>query len=187
VIFVVWAVIPVVLSLRRSPFPFESYGLTLRRAGPVAVQALLWTVPVLLLVLVFKLTLIRWLPSMAGQPLFNPTAVFGGRPFDLGFLAFALGLYVIHAPAQELVARAGLQGALQNLIPTRPGGINWRAILIANLLFAAAHAFIDFWFCLAAFMPGLFWGWMFARQRSIVGVTVSHIAVGIWANFVVGV
>jgi membrane protease YdiL (CAAX protease family) len=36
-------------------------------------------------------------------------------------------------------------------------------------------------------VPGLFWGWMFARQRSIVGVTVSHIVVGLWANFLVGV
>jgi membrane protease YdiL (CAAX protease family) len=39
----------------------------------------------------------------------------------------------------------------------------------------------------AAFVPGLFWGWMFAKQRSLVGVTVSHIAVGLWAIFALGV
>jgi CRP-like cAMP-binding protein len=177
-VFVVWTLIPILLSLRRTPFALETYGLTTKRAGFVAAQALLWTLPLLLLIVALKHW---WLPA---QPLFDPTALFHGQPFDrTAYLIFLL-IYTIHAPAQELVARAGLQGALQNLRPTT--GINWQAIIIANLLFAAAHAFIDFWFCLGAFVPGLFWGWMFARQRSLVGVVVSHIVVGLWANFVVG-
>ena len=187
-IFVIWAFIPVVLSLRRSPFSLESYGLTTRRAGPIALQALIWTdTLLLLLVLVLKLAWIRWAPSMADQPLFDPASVFSGRPFNLGIYLFAISLYLIHAPLQELVARAGLQGTLQNFIPTQHGRINWKAILISNLLFAASHSFIGFWFCVAAFVPGLFWGWMFAKQRSLIGVMVSHIAVGMWAIFVVGV
>jgi membrane protease YdiL (CAAX protease family) len=54
-------------------------------------------------------------------------------------------------------------------------------------LFSAAHVFIGFWFCVAAFVPGMFWGWMFAKQRSLLGVIASHIAVGIWMLFVVGI
>ncbi|HYZ24762.1 MAG TPA: cyclic nucleotide-binding domain-containing protein [Rhodopila sp.] len=177
-IFVVWTVIPVVLSLLRTPFSLETYGLTTRRAGSVAAQALLWTIPLLLLAVVAKRL---WLPA---QPLFDPAAMFNDRPFDPAVYLMSMLIYAIHAPAQELVARAGLQGALQNLSPAP--GINWRAIIVADLLFAAAHAFIDFWFCIGAFVPGLFWGWMFARQRSLVGVIVSHIAVGLWVNFVVG-
>jgi CRP-like cAMP-binding protein/membrane protease YdiL (CAAX protease family) len=186
-VFVIWAFIPVVLSLRRTPFPLESYGLTTRRSGPIALQALIWTIPLLLLVLVAKLAWIRWEPSMAGQPLFDPASVFSGQPFSLGVYLFAIGLYLVHAPLQELVARAGLQGTLQHFIPTRDGRVNWKAVVISNLLFAASHSFIGFWFCVAAFVPGLFWGWMFAKQRSLVGVIVSHIAVGVWAIFVVGV
>lgn len=71
--------------------------------------------------------------------------------------------------------------------PTVPGRTNWKAIVIANLLFASAHAYIGFWFCVFAFLPGLFWGWLFARQRSLVGVTVSHILVGLWAIFALGI
>jgi CRP-like cAMP-binding protein/membrane protease YdiL (CAAX protease family) len=186
-IFVIWAFIPVALSLRRSPFPLASYGLTMRRSGQIAVQSLIWTIPLLLVVVVLKQAWIWWTPSMAGQPLFEPASVFDGHPFDLGIYLFAVCLYLIHAPLQELVARAGLQGTLQHFIPTRVGRINWKAILISNLLFAASHSFIGFWFCVAAFVPGLFWGWMFARQRSLVGVIVSHIAIGVWAIFVVGV
>jgi CRP-like cAMP-binding protein/membrane protease YdiL (CAAX protease family) len=186
-VFVIWAFIPVVLSLWHSPFSLDSYGLTTRDGGRIALQALVWTIPLLLVVVVFKLAWIRWAPSMADLPLFDPTSVFDGRPFNVGIFVFAIALYLIHAPLQEMVARAGLQGTLQNFIPTQPGHINWKAILISNLLFAASHSFIGFWFCVAAFVPGMFWGWMFAKQRSIVGVTVSHIAVGIWAIFVVGV
>ena len=186
-IFVICSVIPVVLSLRRSPFPLKSYGLTTRSCGRITLQALIWTMPLLFLVLVYKLAWIRWAPSMADQPLFDPTAVFADRPFNLALYLFAICLYLLHAPLQELVARAGLQGTLQNFVPTQPGSINWRAILISNLLFATAHSFIGFWFCVAAFVPGLFWGWMFAKQRSLVGVTISHTVVGVWAIFVVGV
>jgi CRP-like cAMP-binding protein/membrane protease YdiL (CAAX protease family) len=186
-IFVIWAFIPVALSLRRSPFSLESYGLTTRNSGRIALQALIWTIPLLVVVVFLKLAWLRWAVSMPGQPLFEPASVFEGHPFDLGIYLFAVGLYLIHAPLQELVARAGLQGTLQNFIPTLPGHINWKAIVISNLLFAASHSFIGFWFCVAAFVPGLFWGWMFAKQRSLVGVVVSHITVGVWAIFVVGV
>jgi CRP-like cAMP-binding protein len=174
-------------SFRRSPFPLESYGLTFRDAGPIARQALLWTVPLLGVALVVKLALVRWAPSMADRPLFDPAALFAGRPFDLGFYLLAMLLYAVHTPLQETVTRAGFQGTLQHLLPAPPGRVNWRAIVISNLLFAAAHCYIGFWFSVLAFVPGLFWGWLFDRQRSLVGVVVSHLALGLWAIFALGV
>jgi len=79
-----------------------------------------------------------------------------------------------------------LQGTLQHFIPVPPGSVNWKAIIISNLMFAAGHVFISFWFSVAAFVPGLFWGWMFAKQRSLVGVMVSHVVLGLWAFFALG-
>jgi membrane protease YdiL (CAAX protease family) len=67
-----------------------------------------------------------------------------------------------------------------------PGRVNWKAIVVSNLIFATAHTYLGLWFCLAVFLPGIFWGWMFAKQRSIIGVTVSHILVGIWGIFALG-
>ena len=77
---ILWAAIPIVLSLRHTPFPFESYGLTTRCGGRVAVQAFLWTIPILVLLLVLKLALMRWAPDMTGRTLFDPSAVFIGGP-----------------------------------------------------------------------------------------------------------
>jgi CRP/FNR family cyclic AMP-dependent transcriptional regulator len=36
-----------------------------------------------------------------------------------------------------------------------------------------------------AFFTGLFWGWLYARQRGLVGVSVSHVLLGMWALDVV--
>jgi len=185
-VFVFWTAIPVLLSLRRTPFPLDSYGLTWRRGGAHALQALAWTVPLLGLLLLLKVVLTHWAPSMAGRPTLDPTALFAGRPFDWGFFGLAMLLYGVHAPVQEFVARVGLQGSLQHFLRVPPGRVDWRPIVIANLVFASGHGFIGFWFSAAAFVPGLFWGWLFAKQRSLVGVSVSHVALGWWALFALG-
>ena len=185
-VFILGSALPVLLLLRRTPFTLESYGLTFRRGWAHALRALAWTTPVLLLLLLVKVALMRWAPSMAGRPLFDPGALFAGRPFDWGFFAFAMLLYGVHGPFQEFVTRVGLQGSLQHFLRVPPGHVDWKSIVIANLLYASAHGYIGFWFSAVAFVPGLFWGWLFARQGSLIGVSVSHIAVGWWALFALG-
>jgi hypothetical protein len=41
-------------------------------------------------------------------------------------------------------------------------------------------------FAFVSFFPGLLWGALFARQKSIVGVSVSHILCGWFGFFVLG-
>jgi CRP-like cAMP-binding protein/membrane protease YdiL (CAAX protease family) len=185
-VFILLTVIPIVLSLRRTPFSLESYGLTMRGGRNVAFQALMWTTPLLLLLLALKLAEMRWVPGMVDRPLFDPAASFNGHRFDLALYLLLGTLYTIHSILQEFVARAGLQGTLQHFIPVPPGRVNWQAILVSNLLFASAHTCIGFWFAVAAFVPGLFWGWMFAKQRSLIGVAVSHVVLGLWVLFALG-
>jgi CRP-like cAMP-binding protein len=183
---ILWTAIPVLLGLRRSPFSLEAYGLTWRNGWRQAGQALAWTTPLLLVLLLVKIVLIHTVPAMSGRPVFDPAAVFDGRAPNWGFYALAILLYSVHSPIQEFVARAGLQGSLQLFLRVPRGRVSWKAILIANLVFASAHSYLGFWFCAAAFIPGLFWGWLFAWQGSLLGVTVSHIAVGLWGLFVLG-
>jgi hypothetical protein len=174
------------LSLKHTPFALESYGLTIRHGRQVAVQAFLWTMPMLVLLLILKLVLMRWSALMMGRPLFDPSGVFIGGSFDREhYFIYAL-IYAAHAPLQEFVARAGFQGSLQHFTPVLPGSINWKAILVSNLLFSAAHSYFGLWFCLAVFAPGLFWGWMFAKQCSIIGVVISHVLIGLWRIFALG-
>lgn len=183
---VIGTAIPVWLSLRRSPFSRESYGLTLRGGWTHALQALAWTTPVLLLLLLLKLAGMQWAPSLAGRPLLDPGAVFSGGPFRWPLFVVSMALYGIHAPLQEFVGRAVFQGSLQHFLRVPAGCVDWKVVWMSTLLFASSHVFLGFWFAAATILPGLFWGWMFARQRSLIGVSVSHIAMGWWAFFVVG-
>ena len=123
---------------------------------------------------------------LADQPLFDPAAVFGGRPFDAGFYLVAVFLYVIHAPLQELVARAGLQGTWQNH-PDAPG----KHQLESNSYLQSAVR-------LGAFIYRLLVLRCSVRARHILGLDVRQTAFPrgrlcfpyngcVWAIFVVGV
>lgn len=184
---ITWTVFPVALSLRHTPFSLASYGLTMRNGGRIALQAFLWTAPILGLLLALKLALMRWAPSLVGPTVFDPSAVLiGRRTFDLNLYLWYALIYLVHAPLQEFVGRAALQGTLQHFTPVPAGRVNWKAIIVSNLLFSAAHCYFGFWFALAVFLPGVFWGWMFAKQKSIVGTMVSHIVMGLWGIFALG-
>ena len=54
------------------------------------------------------------------------------------------------------------------------------AIVLSNVVFSVTHLHLG-WICaLSSFIPGLFWGWMYYRQRSLVGVSISHVLIGVW-------
>jgi membrane protease YdiL (CAAX protease family) len=77
-----------------------------------------------------------------------------------------------------------LQTALEMFLATRRRRLS--AILVSNLIYAVAHLHISLAFAAASFAAGLAWGWLFARQRSLVGVTVSHLLTGLFVLFVLG-
>jgi membrane protease YdiL (CAAX protease family) len=134
--------------LIRTPFSLESYGLTTRRAWRVALQAFVWTTPILLFLLILKLALMRWEPWMVGRTVLDPGAIFVNRGgFVLKLFLLYVVIYIIHSPLQEFIARTGLQGTLQHFTPVPPGRVNWKAIVVSNLIFATAHTYLGLWFC----------------------------------------
>lgn len=106
--------------------------------------------------------------------------------FSWGAYFLFLFLYLLFCPLQEFIVRGCIQTSLQNMIDGRPNFIKWKAIFISNLLFTSAHSHLSLGFALSTFIPGLFWGWLFARQRALTGVCISHVLIGGWAAFVVG-
>lgn len=170
--------------MRRSRLPFGFFGLTLHHVRPVLREALVWTAVTCALATVFKLGLIWWTPSFADQRLFNLSGILDARTTwaDL-HTSLVLGiLYAAVAPLQEFIVRAGLQTSLQQCLIGPSSTV--RAIVVSNALFASAHLHLSVSFAFVAFVPGLLWGALFARQRNIVGVSVSHILCG-WFGFLV--
>jgi CRP-like cAMP-binding protein len=165
--------------MRSSGYPAAFFGLTLKRAGRHVLEALALTLPLMALAVALKWWLVQNVASMAGQPLIQLGApVAPGLPAST-FNPWLAVAYVVFVPLQELIYRGGLQGALEHFL-TGP----WRralAIVGSNIIFSAAHLYISPGLSVSAFVAGLFWGWLYARQRGLVGVSVSHMLLGFWA------
>lgn len=134
------------------------------------------------------ITLYKWLlthisPEYIGHPVFEFNV--GAKHFSHPYLVMLAMLldYVLFVPLQELMVRGTLQGPLQELLIS-PHKVLW-AVLVSNLIFSTTHFHISLGIGLVVYLPGLFWGWLYARHRTLVGVTLSHQLLGIWALFVV--
>ncbi|MCY1379099.1 CPBP intramembrane metalloprotease [compost metagenome] len=90
----------------------------------------------------------------------------------------AYGLYVLLSPVQEFVARGLMQGALTRMLTGR--WVPLQAILVSNAVFSISHQHLGLGYALAVFVPGLFWGWLYHRHGSLLGVCVSHAIIGLW-------
>lgn len=170
--------------MRVSGYPARFFGLTTEHAGRHAGEALLFTLPLLAGTVLIKLALLAWVPEMHGLPLFQMFAEPPpGLPISSGFNPWLALAYVVFAPFQELIYRGGVQGPLSHFLTGR-----WRqglAIVGANIIFSAAHLYVSPGLAATAFVAGLFWGWLYARQRGLIGVAVSHVLLGFWAFEVV--
>ena len=169
--------------VRVSGYPARFFGLTLQDAGRHIREAVLLTLPLMALTVVLKLALLAWVPDMQGLALFQ---MFAPAPVDAPASRFNPWLalaYVVFAPFQGLIYRGGVQGSLSHFLTGRHR--DWLAIVGANIIFSAAHLYVSVGLALTAFAAGLFWGWLYARQRGLAGVSVSHVLLGFWAFEVV--
>ncbi|OLO26544.1 hypothetical protein BTR23_22905 [Alkalihalophilus pseudofirmus] len=171
--------------LKKSGYPMQSFGLTMDKWKVHVKDAIVLTLPILFFFLVLKWGLITFIPAFSDYALFNPTAAFSEFGFNYSIFTLTIVVYILFSVVQEFIARAGLQSAFYRFLPKAKGN-HLKSIILSNLLFAMAHSHIGTLFALAAFAPGLFWGWMFARQKSFIGVCVSHMLIGIWVIFVLG-
>ena len=177
--FVAWTALP------RGGSDFATFGMTLEGWPRQVGRALLLTAPILLLVLGLKLAHINAHPEKLD--LFEPERVLqgvGGATW-VHWACFA-GTYVLLSFAQEFV-RCVTQGSLARFYRDSGEPDRWRSPVVTNMVFAATHVHLSVWFAVLAFLPGLFWGWMYQRERSFLGVGLSHALIGCWVLFVLGV
>ncbi len=85
------------------------------------------------------------------------------------------------------MARCGVQAPLYAFLQGSEFKRAGLSIAVSNLVFAAVHAHIGAGFAMAAFVPGLFWGWIFLRTNSLLAASVSHLMIGGAAIFLLGV
>ena len=188
---IVMFALAVIYMIRTSPLSRRLFGLTTRSAMPAVRDALVWTALFLVTLTVLKALAVTYLPEHQGQPIFTLAQAFTREnpngTVNWAFYLGALGLYAMLCPAQELIGRCGVQAPLYEFMEGSETKRHVLAILISNLIASAAHVHLGMAMALVTFVPGLFWGWLFVRHRSIVGVSVSHALIGGYAIFALGI
>lgn len=162
--------------MKGSGFPPQTFGFTLARWRWVLVDSIVWSAAFCAVMTLSKAALLHWSPAHAGMAMFKPWVSPAGALATL----LAYGLYVVLTPVQEFVARGLMQGALTRMLTGRL--VPLQAILVSNAVFSVSHQHLGLGYALAVFVPGLFWGWLYHRHGSLLGVCVSHVVIGLWGT-----
>ena len=164
-----------------GPYPLSWWGLTFRNWKRSIIETTIFTIPLLLSLLILKKILITT-NIFPDQPLFRLGLESTDPSFDKGLLSAALLVYVLSAPVQELMFRGLMQTSWQRLIPGRNKTVI--AIAVTTILYVSAHFYWSFSPLVA--IPSILWGWLFARHRTIIGVSLGHMALGTWLFYILG-
>ncbi len=171
------------MMVKKSGYPLKTYGITLRNWKSSLFASLLWTLPLMLFFILLKWLVITIVPAFQMTPLFifqNLTQKSFG-PWT--WLLMTIG-YIVMAPVQEMMARGCLQGSMMKFLTGKRK--NLFSIILSNTIFSTLHLQLSLEVALYAFFVGCFWGWLYARQHTLVGVSASHAVFGLFAFLVLG-
>ncbi len=187
VIFIFTVVLTILV--RHMGYPLSNYGLNLKNWKTALLESLLFTFLLILAVTGLKWIIIKTIPSAQHMPLIDFSAVINFAHINSNhlylWLTFGILVYVIFVNLQEFIARGVLQGSLQDFLQMKHKDLI--ANIVSSGVFAAMHIHLYSSLALIMFIPSLFWGWLYIRHRTLLGPVVSHIIVGAWAIFALGI
>ncbi len=155
-----------VYILKHKPRP-EDYGWSLWGWKRSLSESLAFTAAAFAVMVGVKWLLVRQFSEMAAHPLVD-WGYWGGWATVLS--------YLFVAPAQELIGRGFLQNSIENFLtgPRR----RTMAILLTSVQFGVVHLHFSFSTGMVAMLSGILFGVMFVRQRTLLGVSLSHFILG---------
>jgi membrane protease YdiL (CAAX protease family) len=168
------------LFVYQSGLPLENFGFTSRNFKSAMRYMMPMTALFIAVMFLFKWALITWAPEAFGSELISG---FQAGELKISLWLMAL-LYCIHAAVQEFIARGCVQGGLHQFITGK--GAATMSIVLSTMVFSVIHLIMNFNFALLTIVPGLFWGYLFYRQRNFWAVGISHILIGGVAFFILG-
>ncbi len=153
--------------LHRHHYPMQSFGLTWKNGRRSLVESLLVCIPAFAALLLFKALLVRYDPAYRGRPIVEWN---NWGPWQM-FL-----IYILVSTAQELSTRGFLQTCIERVLQGK--GRTALAILLASAEFGVVHLHYSFELGVLAFFGAVLFGSLYARHRTILGITVAHYILG---------
>ncbi|HBA85909.1 MAG TPA: hypothetical protein DCZ95_17635 [Verrucomicrobia bacterium] len=152
--------------VKRHHYPWAAWGLTWKGSGRALTESFFFSLPWALFAIALKWKLVH-----------TPTSAMYGHPiFELNCSALALFLYALVSITQEIISRGFLQTATERVLTGKYR--SFMAVLTSSVLFAVLHLHYSTATMAATFVSGLFFGWLFLRQRTVVGVSAAHYLLG---------
>lgn len=175
------------IVIKTSGYPLSLYGFTWKGKTSVIMESLLLCIPLFAIVLISKWIAIHFFPEFRDLKFFHisPAEASGAPPVSAVTFAVLVLLYGAFVPIQEFIFRGVIQSSLEKFLTGKHKTL--QAILISNLPFSMIHLHLSLSLAVLVFFYGVFWGWMYARQRTLIGCTLNHFLVGLWAFFIVGI
>jgi len=151
--------------MKRHRRPLREWGFTLKEWALALRLATLTVIPLAAAGILLKWVLTRQ-PGSAhyGAPLFAPVELVG------------LLYYIPIAAIQEITTRGILQTSIQRIVPGRHAFA--MAIFLTALIFAITHVYYSTFTMLVTLVASLYFGWLFHRHRTLVGVAAAHYLLG---------
>jgi hypothetical protein len=173
-----------VMLIKKSGYPLSSYGLNLNKWQKSLIESLIATILILTILTALKWVFIHVIPSLKDVDLFRATILKQEGKFGDPSTYFFILIYSLFAPVQELMVRGCLQESLERFLSNKQKKI--MAIFLSNLLFSSLHLQLSISVAISVFFVGCSWGWLYARHRTILGVSISHIIIGVFGGWILG-
>lgn len=159
----------------KTGFGLKDLGITTKNWRQATYESILYTIPILVAFTFIKFLFVEFIPRYSHLPVFDidPSVVLG------------LGYIFLIVPIQELLSRGILQGSLNRFLISQHK--EWYSIIISNLIFSAFHTFISPIFAFISFLSGLYYGWLYARHKTLLGPWIAHSLTGFWALCILSV
>lgn len=168
------------LHIRHERLPLATLGIHAQNLKRTLLEALILSIPLIGLIILFKFVAIQYLPQFQGKELFNPYSLRMDEKYGIDLTngdvtIFAL-IYSAYVFFQAILVRGGLQGMFSRFFSTK-----WKnvlAIWFSSLVFASVYVYFGLFVVTTVFTTSLFLGWLYNRQKNLFGVTLAHILVG---------
>ncbi len=157
-----------IFIVKKSKLPLKNFGLQWKGALKAIKESILFSAVLIAFMLLLKLLLRD-----------NNVAEFQGNWFLYSFLSFEGIIYLPICFVQEFLTRGIAQTGIEFGIEHKHKQLI--AIIVTSCIFGAIHITTSFEFALISIILSCCWGYLYSRHRTLVGVTISHYLVGMFA------
>ena len=174
-----------VYMLKQVGFPLKRCGFNINNWQRQISSSLLITILFCAFITLVKYVLLITLttkshPNLISIGIFDNDFYHTSMPSVILYSLF----YIAFVPLQSFLAN----GVIQSLILDCTT-IKYKVFLscaASTVFFASLHLQFDYLYALIMFVPGACWSYMYARQRSLLGISISHSIIGVYAFIFLG-